>query len=133
QQWYETINLEQAERQRLDNDQAARAAALSTAEQNLVERRREWVQAQESRRLEIEGLEKRVQHLRAQLPSGPVNTSQAVPQRIVVHPDVPVALHKLAGDVADQRWRLLDQWQRLLEVHNLWHNERGDIVRALET
>ncbi|MGH7171599.1 MAG: hypothetical protein ACRELG_15085, partial [Gemmataceae bacterium] len=46
--------------------------------------------------------------------------------------DVPRVLARLAGDLADQRRHLLEQWQCLLELHEIWEPERSAIVSQFE-
>jgi hypothetical protein len=134
QRWEETINLEDAERQRREKALAAREAMAAQAERALAEQKRQWEQRQEGRRQEIDGLEKRVRHLRAQLPQAAVPAAPvAVAQRTDYPAEVPPALRRLAGDVADQRWRLLEQWRQLLEIHETWDRERAAAVADLET
>jgi hypothetical protein len=41
-------------------------------------------------------------------------------------------LRRLAGEVADQRWHLLEQWQQLLEVYAAWDQERVGVAADLE-
>ena len=41
-------------------------------------------------------------------------------------------LERLAGDLADQRMLLLEQWQRLVQTQHHWENERAQIVDELE-
>jgi hypothetical protein len=48
-------------------------------------------------------------------------------------PDVPRVLARLAGDLADQRRHLLEQWQCLLELHARWEPERLAILTQFET
>jgi chromosome segregation ATPase len=141
QRWEATINLEQVERQRLEKALAAREAAVAEAERTLAEQKRQWEQGQEARRHESDGLEKRIRHLRSQLPPAADFVAEVVrlPQSVsrslgslTTSATVPPVLWRLAGDITDQRWRLLEQWHRLLEVHSFWDRERTDVAAALE-
>jgi hypothetical protein len=44
----------------------------------------------------------------------------------------PARLHELAGELQDQRARLSEQWQRLLEVQERWQQERAAALGELE-
>jgi len=46
---------------------------------------------------------------------------------------VPRVLARLAGNLADQRRHLLEQWQYLLELHEMWGPEHAAIVGQFET
>ena len=41
-------------------------------------------------------------------------------------------LERLAGDLADQRLLLLEQWQRLVQAQHQWENERLRVIEELE-
>jgi chromosome segregation ATPase len=144
QRWEATINVEHAERQRQEKALAAREAAVAEAERTLTEQKRQWEQGQDARRHESDGLEKRIRHLRSQLPPAADFVAEVarLPQSVhrgvgslatsATGVEVPPTVWRLVGDLADQRWRLLEQWQLLLEVHSDWDRERGDVATALE-
>lgn len=48
------------------------------------------------------------------------------------HEDVAESLKRIAGFVADQRWHLLEQWQRLLRVQRSWEQGHGTALTELE-
>ena len=54
-------------------------------------------------------------------------------RRVLDAPEIPPTLRRLAGDVADQRWRLLEQWQGLLQIHDAWDQEHAAATGELET
>ncbi len=46
---------------------------------------------------------------------------------------MPSVLARLAGDLADQRRHLLEQWQCLLQLHEEWEPQRSAIIAQFET
>src|SRR5262249_5105105 len=45
----------------------------------------------------------------------------------------PAVFERVAGDLADQRLHLLEQWRRLLALHEQWQQEQGAGLADLET
>jgi hypothetical protein len=146
QRWEETLNQEQAER-------ARRGRALAAAEQSLAEERRRWRRQREELAREVEGLETRLRNQRLRLADQEHRLAhaeallQARPEEPAVSlqppqqppagppcqaPQAPGFLRRLAGDLTDQRRRLLEQWQRLLQVEAQWQQDRNRVVAELE-
>jgi pSer/pThr/pTyr-binding forkhead associated (FHA) protein len=147
QQWEDCLNQEQAERAMRLRQLDRRAAGLTAAEEMLAARRRVAEQLHLNLRKEAEGLETRICNQRLKLlqhekqlsevASKPtVEETAAQPAPVLVpprrDPDVPRVLGRLAGDLADQRRHLLEQWQCLLEMHEMWQPERSAIVAQFE-
>jgi hypothetical protein len=141
QQWEEALNQEQAERAVRERALEEREAAVVEAEQALAERRSEAEQALAALGLEAEGLETRVRNQRAQLaelerqqasaqPPAPVPLAPPAALAVVVRdePAWPAAVRRLAGDLADQRAHLAEQWRLLLEVQARWEQERAEAL-----
>jgi len=153
QQWETCLNQEQAERASRLRALDRRAEGLTAAEATLCERRRVAEQLHLNLRKEAEGLETRIRNQRLKLLENEKQLSEAAsggrqppdssPDKNQGadaprsprprHPDVPRVLARLAGDLADQRRHLLEQWQCLLELHEMWEPERSAIVAQLET
>jgi hypothetical protein len=149
QQWETCLNQEQAAYARRQNELDRRTAEVAAAEQKLAEQRRAAEEFQLRLRKEAEGLEARICNQRLKLleygKQGSVvvntqpaasrsnNVSDALPLRPRHRePDVPRILAHLAGDLADQRRHLLEQWQCLLELHEMWGPERSAIIAQFE-
>ncbi|HEY7308106.1 MAG TPA: FHA domain-containing protein [Gemmataceae bacterium] len=148
QQWEACLNQEQAERAMRLRDLDRRAASLAAAERILNEQRQFAEQSQLKLRKESEGLDARIRNQRLKLlaqeqqrnqPPADSILSPAVEASVLVpvvrapDPEVPRVLARLAGDLADQRRHLLEQWQRLMQVIEAWNPERGAIVSQFET
>jgi pSer/pThr/pTyr-binding forkhead associated (FHA) protein len=152
QQWEACLNQEQSERAARLRELDRRAAGLAATEQILREHRRRADQLQLSLRKEAEGLDARIRNQRLKLLEQDQQISAAVSQRAGSvgdgdtsvadasgsarrrpEPDVPRVLARLAGDLADQRRHLLEQWQCLLELHHAWEPERSAILAHFET
>jgi pSer/pThr/pTyr-binding forkhead associated (FHA) protein len=148
QQWEACLNQEQAERGRRLRELEVRAAGLAEAEQAFSERRRVAEQFHLNLRKEAEGLEARIRNQRLKLLEHEKQLSEAASKRaaeqpavepapVLVarprHPDVPRVLARLADDLADQRRHLLEQWQCLLQLHEIWEPERSAIVSQFES
>lgn len=159
QQWEACLNQEQSERTRRLRELDSRAAELTAAERTLSERRRAAEQLHLDLRKESEGLETRVRNQRLKLlemekqlsamaseerqplvaaeqgadsPSSAEQGADAPRSARPRDPDVPRVLARLADDLADQRRHLLEQWQCLLELHEMWEPERSAIVTQFE-
>ncbi|HEY7331007.1 MAG TPA: hypothetical protein VH592_25445 [Gemmataceae bacterium] len=147
QQWEACLNQEQAERARRLRELDRRTQELSGVEQKLAEQRRAAEQIQLHLQKEAEGLETRICNQRLKLldckkqepvtlPSplgGEGRGEKASCSPALRDPDVPRVLARLAGDLADQRRHLLEQWQCLLELHEMWGPEHAAIVAQFET
>jgi hypothetical protein len=146
QRWEDTLNQEQA-------DRARKEQALAAAERSLAEERRRWRQQRDALAREVEGLEVRLRNQRHRLadqehrlahaeallkarPEEPAVSLQPPPplpaEPPTRPPTVPGFLGRLAGDLIDQRRRLLEQWQRLLQVESQWQQDRNLVVAELE-
>ncbi len=149
QQWEVCLNQEQAERTRRLRELHRQASELGVAEQKLSEQRRAAEQLQLQLRKETEGLETRICNQRIKLLELEKQLSEVVSHRpkeseerdapgaplLVARPrvpDVPRVLARLAGDLADQRRHLLEQWQCLLELHEAWEPERLALIAQFE-
>jgi pSer/pThr/pTyr-binding forkhead associated (FHA) protein len=144
QQWEACLNHEQMERGHRLRELDRRAAAMSATEQALAEQRRAAEQLQLNLRKEAEGLENRINNRRLKLlefekqwNDGIVKRTAEEPAAVVVsrrrEPDTPRILERLAGDLADQRRRILEQWQCLLKFHEVWEPERSALLDQFET
>jgi hypothetical protein len=148
QQWETCLNQEQAQRALRLRELDQRAAALAGTERTLTEQRQCAEQLQMKLRKEAEGLEARIRNQRLKLmeqersPSQPVADAVLSPASIDTallapvirsrEPDVPRVLARLAGELADQRLHLLEQWQGLLQVHEALEPERSAILTEIE-
>jgi hypothetical protein len=149
QQWEACLNQELVERTHRLRELDRRTQELSATEHKLSEQRRTAEQLQLQLRREAEGLEARICNQRLKLlehekqwnemPSKQLATSSssAPPDTPLVvarsrGPDVPRVLARLAGDLTDQRRHLLEQWQYLLELQELWGPEHSAIVAQFE-
>ena len=136
QHWEATLNQERAERERRAGEDRDRAAALAAAEQSLRERERQWQLRQAALAREVEGLENRVRNQRQRLtvsshsPGLPPVPNDAPP--ILEVTPLPTPLRRLAGELADQRLHLLEQWQRLVEAQQHWRDEREGLLGEIE-
>jgi hypothetical protein len=148
QQWEACLNQEQTERTRRLRELDRRTEELSIVEQKLAEHRRLAEQLQLQLRKEAEGLEARICNQRLKLldckkqeqasggrqPPDANNQGIDAPRSPMPRgPDVPRVLARLAGNLADQRRHLLEQWQCLLELHEMWSPEHAAIVAQFET
>lgn len=150
QQWESCLNQEQAERGRCLKELECRTRETQASEYKLAEQRRTAEQLQLQLRKEAEGLETRICNQRVKLleyekqlgemasKQSAANGSSVAPDAPVLVPrprqaDVPRVLARLAGDLTDQRRHLLEQWQCLLELHEMWGPERSAIVAQFES
>jgi hypothetical protein len=141
--WEVTLNREQAERQR-------QAGALAEAERCLAEAQQRWQQGQADRVREAQGLDARITNARARLaeveqqlgrppafeplpPAPPTPVALAPGAQTCEEPsETSGFLRLLAGQLGDQRHHLIEQWEKLLAVHERWHAERARAVADLE-
>src|SRR5579883_95121 len=151
QQWEVCLNQEQEERTRQLRELHRHATELAAAERKLSEQRRAAEQFQLQLRKEAEGLETRICNQRIKLLELEKQLCEVISSRPPVAeslrdsdhtpgvrivsrgPDVPRVLARLAGDLADQRRHLLEQWQCLLELHEAWEPERLALIVQFET
>jgi hypothetical protein len=145
QQWEACLNQEQAERALRLRELDRRAAALTATEQALLGRKQLAEQLHLKLRKEADGLDTRIRNQRQKLleqdkqlapPPAAERSDEASPSLCAVHwrePDVPGVLARLAGDLADQRLHLLEQWRRFLELHEAWEPERAAVLAEIET
>src|SRR5262245_13020798 len=141
------------QRQREESALARRAAEVDTRAAELARLRRQLAEAQRhsqsARRTlerEAEGLETRVRNLRTRLAEHERNLARFEPARHPVasaapRPAVPLpvvdlgplaGLEDLAGEVADQRRHLLEQWEQFLQAQQEWHDERLALLAEVE-
>jgi hypothetical protein len=149
QQWEACLNREKAEREQHARRLEARAAELVEVERALRGRQEQWQERQAALQREIEGLQSRVRNQRQKLleaaaqsprpepapaPNPAAPGARALPARLPAGEagDLAAVLRRLAGDLADQRLHLLEQWQELLNVQALWHRERQALLAELE-
>jgi len=150
QQWETCLNQEQAEQARRVRELERRTAEVAAAEQKLAQPRRAAEELQLRLRREAEGLEARICNQRLKLLEYEKQGSAVASERPSVvkllqdsdpphganaprrDPDVPRVLARLADALADQRSHLLEQWQCLLELHEMWEPERSAILAQFE-
>jgi pSer/pThr/pTyr-binding forkhead associated (FHA) protein len=140
---------------------AERAKVLDQRETDLAAAERAWAEQKqhlEATRAglerEIHGLENRIRHQRQQLrvpnpepnwfPPHEQTLAPAPPVQLVgpvAGPRAPVdeslpqrwaMLAAVAGELADQRLHLLEHWQRLIQTHHHWQQEREGVTTELE-
>ncbi len=150
QQWGASLHQEQAERATRLRELDRRAATLAATEQAVNEQKRFAEQLQLKLRKEAEGLETRIRNQRVKLLEQEKQRSQQPAADTVSHPadlesvtvvpvvrraepDVPRVLARLAGELADRRLHLLEQWQCFLELHAAWEPERTALLAEIET
>ncbi len=147
QRWEETLNAEHRERNQRVRLLLSREAAVVDGERTLAADRRHWQEARTRLLKEIEGLENRVRNQRYQLqqlnparPSTSVEVATPVtpPPRVVltgaIHelPELPTIVQRMAGHLADQRWLLLEQWTRFLQIEQAWRQDQAGLVAEAE-
>ncbi len=145
QQWEACLNQEHAERAIRLREMDRRAAALTATEQALVQQKLLAEHCHLKLRKEADGLEARIRNQRQKL----LEQGQQLAQSTLIprpdeisppistlrrrEPDVPGVLARLAGELADQRLHLLEQWQRFLALHEAWEPERAAVLTEIET
>jgi hypothetical protein len=144
QRWEECLRHEQAERDR-------QVTGLTNDAYALAHEKQLWQHRRDALAREIEGLEARLRnqrhrlldqeerlaHVEAKLQVRPLELgipwATPLAEAHAIEPvEAPSVLVKLAGDLADQRGHLLEQWQKLLLVQAHWEQEREDVTSALE-
>jgi hypothetical protein len=142
QQWEACLNQEQAERAMRLREFDRRAASLAATEQAVRQQKDLAEHLHLKLRKESEGLEARIRNQRLKLleqekprsqpPAGEKISPALAPVVRRPDPDVPGVLARLAGDLTDQRQRLLEQWRCLLELHDAWVPERAALLAEIE-
>jgi pSer/pThr/pTyr-binding forkhead associated (FHA) protein len=144
QQWETCLTQEQMERGHRLRELDRRAAGVTTNERALCEQRRAIEELQLKLRREAEGLETRIRNQRVKLLEYEKQLNETASTQLVQEPaaalvlrprgpDVPRVLARLAGDLADQRRHLLEQWQFLLQLHDSWEPERSALLAQFES
>jgi hypothetical protein len=146
QRWQETQAQQQKELRQQSQAVDTRVAALVAGERRLAEQQQHWQHRQATLVKDVDGLENRLRNQRHKLeqeaqavpgttqPAAPTLPDAPAPQPEIRTP-VPVApeaLSTLAGELADQRSHLAEQWQRVLELQDGWHKERSQLAGELE-
>jgi pSer/pThr/pTyr-binding forkhead associated (FHA) protein len=160
QQWEATLNEEHAERQRRLRALGEREQTVARAAGQLQKEQAVWNRQRTVLAMDIDGLESRVRNQRQKLQEVTRTEDQGASQEInqgsppipnlsisekesVQPPDSPPMLllegiefservKQIAGLVADQRWHLVEQWERLLRVQDDWERERTVGLAELE-
>ena len=130
-------------------------AALAQAQRDLTYDQHQWQGLRLLLERETAGLDARIVNQRRKLaeqekpseilpprPDTPViycerpdnKNGEALPSPLDInHQKQLQALERLAGDLADQRWQLVDQWERLAHAQARWQQERDAAATELET
>ena len=156
QQWEACLNEEQAEREKRERELDARTAALEEAMGGWTARERSQRLLLVELHRESTGLETRIAHQRQKLAKEEAaaarlraNHQKKEPAPVVADPAPVIAaptpaaepvdgssgalvLQRVAGELADQRAHLLDQWQTLLQVQEAWQQERAQALAGVE-
>lgn len=147
-QWEEGHRREETELERRSEAVAARAASLAAAEQALRRDREHWQTFRINVVRESEGLENRVRNMRTQVlrlqferdallqaePKDRTSHREEIAPAVARSSDpspAPAVLSRLAGNLMDQRRRLLEQWETLLRLHLAWKEERRQALADL--
>jgi pSer/pThr/pTyr-binding forkhead associated (FHA) protein len=148
QQWEETLNVEQTEQARRKQELERLAAQIGAAREQLAQEQEQARLHQARLNQEAEGLEARIRNQRARLEVLQRDAARLAPPAVVTAPGEPIIsppveidqpttawparLRELAAELHDQRARLAEQWQRLLEVQDRWQQERSDVLADLD-
>jgi hypothetical protein len=160
QQWEAALNQEQQRREQQRRELEKREAAVAAVERALADRQRQAEQRLAHLGADLVGLEERARNQRLKLfeqeqqsaraglaLQGPGVAGGEIPEAIPVPAgalvavpvrpsvrrfDLPAVWGRLAGVLADQRRHLLEQWQRLLELHLAWGIEHNAVLEAVE-
>ena len=155
QQWEACLNQEHAERDKRGRELDARAAALGEAEHHWCGRERSVRLALVGLYRESEGLEARIANQRQKLALEEAAVARLRAERLTMEPAAATApaavlpmgaveappdgarrtavLDRIAGNLADQRAHLLEQWQTLVRVQDEWQRERETGLAELES
>ena len=129
-----------------------REASLSEVQEELEEQRLDWREVRQELEREVEGLEARAKHHRRQVSDLHAELTKLQSAIVALAPPIEVPaiappapacthvaagseiaqLERIAGDLADQRAHLAEQWQRLLLVQQHWQQHYQALVRELE-
>jgi archaellum component FlaC len=150
QRWDEALNVEHRGREQRLRALEAREHAVVDARRKLVADIKHWQNTCTRLHEEIEGLDTRARNLRHQVnelqgparPAAVVAVAAAVPDS-AAHPDaaqawihdspaVPVVVQRVASQLADQRWLLLEHWSRFLQIEESWQQDRATLVAEAE-
>jgi hypothetical protein len=157
-QWEAVLNQEQANRERQRQELEARAITVAAAERTMAEQQRRLEQRRVHLTLELQGLDVRTRNQRQKLfeqeqrlarldlllptpgeapaedtEESPLPATALVPAAIPIRPvEVPAAWVRLAGNLADQRQHLLEQWQNFLDVEEAWQLGKDTALAAVE-
>jgi pSer/pThr/pTyr-binding forkhead associated (FHA) protein len=148
QRWEETLNAEHRKRNLHLRLLESRETAVVDGERTLAADRKHWQEARTRLLKEVEGLENRVRNQRYQLqelnPPRPTTSVEVAspllpaPPRVgltgAVHelPELPAFVQRMAGHLADQRWLLLEQWTRFLQIEEAWRQDQTALVAEAE-
>jgi len=123
-----------------------RETLLATIERDLLDEKQQWEGARLHLEKEIEGLENRARNVREKLidPSSPQPPTVPAPRELAVSasavvqlPDSEQALLQvlelLAGDLADQRVQLVEQYGRLVLVEQIWRQAHEATLAEMES
>jgi pSer/pThr/pTyr-binding forkhead associated (FHA) protein len=151
QEWELCLNREKADYDTRNRTLAEREEEVAKRERQLADGQRTWEQVKAGREQESEGLEHRIRNQRLKLQTleqSPANQGPAALPAVTIAPpppllanpsaaaeervEPPVALKRLAGDLADQRLHVLDQWRSALEVQDHWQTQRDAVLDELE-
>ena len=114
---------------------------LAEARALLLREKHAWEEQQRLLETELYGLHARIGHERQKLHKTPVPVAQILAP-LSPHPsegphvarfERVVDLDRLAGELADQRQHLVEQWDRLARAQLAWQAERDEAATALET
>jgi hypothetical protein len=160
-QWEERQIREQGALEQKGKDLNNRAAAVAEREQALAAEEQRWQAQRNVLEKEVAGLQSRTHHLRRKLQEQQqelANREAALKQMSLplANPEIPVlsappvvlsassgelsridvdwllVLERFAGDLADQRLHLLEQWQALVAVVEAWQQEHAILLTDLE-
>jgi hypothetical protein len=148
QQWEEALNEEHRDREQRVRELEARAAAVAEGGRKLAAEKQHWEETRARLLKETEGLETRVRNQRYQLqeiqrqlpPPPPAAPPARLPAVAVVAPtgsihelpQLPAVIQRVAGQLADQRWLLLEHWSRFLQIEQGWQQERAALLADAE-
>jgi pSer/pThr/pTyr-binding forkhead associated (FHA) protein len=144
---WDELSLAQQEWQvrlkREKTDSERRARELTQRQKDVARRERNLEQVTAAREKEAEGLEVRIRNQRLKLQALATRGPPLLPVACVAPPPLPaetgmaveatpLVLKRLAGCLADQRLRLLEQWRGVLELQEQWQRQRDAILVELE-
>jgi type III secretion system (T3SS) inner membrane Yop/YscD-like protein len=152
-QWRRRRSLELAALNTRQQDLDDAQARLAQARQLLADERTAWVRQQEMLEKELHGLNNRIVHQRVRLQeqADEIASLEArrrellaeIPEATLIEYDVEVLgeagadprlinLEQLAGDLADQRMAMLEQYERVVQFHRCWHEDHARAAEELD-